>query len=193
MTKKKKKTEELPEEMREKATDNEKTIETKESPETPEKKAELTPEQQIEEQSKKIVELNDKYLRLYAEFDNYRRRTLKERVELIQTASSELMLALLPVLDDFDRALDAFEKSNEMGALKEGVVLVSSKFRTILSQKGLEEMKACGEAFNPELHNAIANSPAPEEEQKGKVIDQVEKGYYLNGKILRHAKVVVGK
>jgi molecular chaperone GrpE len=153
---------------------------------------ELTPEQLLEEQKKKVEQSNDKYLRLYAEFDNYRKRTIKERVELIQTSSAEIILALLPVLDAFDRAIHAFEQSNDISALKEGIVLVNNKFRNILGLKGLEEMKSIGEVFNSELHDAIANSASPTEEQKGKVIDEVEKGYYLNGKILRHAKVVVG-
>jgi molecular chaperone GrpE len=157
-----------------------------------EKREELTPEQLLEAQIKKTEELNDRFLRLYAEFDNYRKRTIKERVELIQSASSDVISALLPVLDDFDRAIKAFEQSSEIDALKEGIMLVNSKFRTMLSQKGLEEMKSTGETFNTDLHEAVANIAAPTEEQKGKIIDEVEKGYYLNGKVLRYAKVVVG-
>jgi molecular chaperone GrpE len=185
---------------------NEQTNETKETPvdshltadrqdtkeSTKEKQKELTPEQLIEELKKKTDELNDKYLRLYAEFDNYRRRTIKERVELITTSSSEIILSLLPVLDDFERAINAMEQSSDIDALKEGMILVNSKFRNILTQKGLVEMKSIGEAFSSDLHDAIANTPAPSEKMKGKIIDEVEKGYYLNGKILRYAKVVVG-
>jgi molecular chaperone GrpE len=167
-------------------------IESKEKTETSENKNELTPEELIEEQKQKVGEINDKYLRLYAEFDNYRKRTMKERIDLIQTSSAEVILALLPVLDDFDRAISAFEQSSEIASLKEGIVLVNNKFRSILVQKGLEEMKSRGEVFNPELHDAVANAPSPGEDLKGKVIDEVQKGYYLNGKILRHPKVVVG-
>jgi molecular chaperone GrpE len=160
--------------------------------ESGEKKEELTPEQLLEVQIRKTEELNDRFLRLYAEFDNYRKRTIKERVELIQSASSEVISSLLPVLDDFDRAIKAFEQSSGVDALKEGVVLVHSKFRNILEQKGLEEMKSIGEIFNTDLHEAIANIAAPTEEQKGKIMDEVQKGYYLSGKVLRYAKVVVG-
>jgi molecular chaperone GrpE len=200
MMKKKKKEEGMNVDKNEQVKDvNETTVENQQAGETQDKKdntqeqqKELTPEQVIEEQKKKIDELNDKYLRLYAEFDNYRRRTLKERVELIQTSSAEIILALLPVLDDFDRAITAIEKSNNIDALNEGVVLVNNKLRNVLDQKGLEEMKSYGEVFNSELHDAVANTPAPTEEQKGRIIDVVEKGYYLNGKILRYAKVVVG-
>lgn len=196
--KKKKTTESMKDEMIEEAKDQAKVEINETNPEAAEhekkskKKEEPTPEQLLEEYKMKAEEMNDKYLRLYAEFDNYRKRTLKERIDLIQTSSAEIILALLPVIDDFDRALPAFEQSTDIDALKEGVVLVNNKLRNILGQKGLEEMKSCGEIFNPEMHDAIANAPAPSEDQKGKVIDEVEKGYYLNGKILRHAKVVVG-
>lgn len=148
-------------------------------------------DQLIEKQQQQIAELNDKFLRTLAEFDNYRKRTMKERVELIQTASSEMILALLPVLDDFDRAVKAFEGSTDLNALQEGIVLVQQKFRTLLNQKGLEEMKSVGEVFDTDLHEAVANVPAAEEGQKNQVVDEVQKGYLLNGKVLRFAKVVV--
>lgn len=141
--------------------------------------------------AKQLEELNDKYLRLYAEFDNYRRRTLRERAELIQGASSDLIIALLPVMDDFDRAVKAFEQSKEVDALKDGIVLIQQKFKGILTQKGLEEMKSIGEHFNTDLHEAVANIPADKEDNKDKVMDEVEKGYLLNGKVIRFAKVVV--
>lgn len=143
------------------------------------------------DKDKQITELNDKYLRLYAEFDNYRRRTLRERVELIQTASGDMMVALLPVLDDFNRAISAFDQISDVDALKEGLVLVQQKFKGILTQKGLEEMKSIGEVFDTDLHEAIANLPADFEENKNKVVDEIEKGYLLNGKVIRFAKVVV--
>jgi molecular chaperone GrpE len=143
------------------------------------------------DKDEQIAELNDKYLRLYAEFDNYRRRTLRERIELIQGASSDMMVAMLPVLDDLDRAVKAFEQSQDIVALKDGVVLIQQKFKGILTQKGLSEIKSLGEDFNTDLHEAIANVPAEKEALKDKVVDEVEKGYYLNGKVIRFAKVVV--
>jgi molecular chaperone GrpE len=138
-----------------------------------------------------VKDLNDKYLRLYAEFDNYRKRTLKERIELTKTASAEIITDLLTVIDDFDRANKSFENTSDVDALKEGVQLIYSKFKNILTQKGLEEMKSIGETFDTDHHEAIANVPAESEEMKDKIIDEVQKGYILNGKVLRYAKVVV--
>lgn len=192
---KKKKKAEMNQENDDLITDQEKETNVEEQPlndkDGTDQKVELSPEQIIEEQKNQISELNDKFLRLYAEFDNFRKRTLRERIDLIQSASSEIMTALLPVLDDFNRALKAFEQSNEVEALKTGIVLVNQKFTNILQQKGLEEIKSLGEPFNTDLHEAIANIDAPDEEDKGKVIEEVEKGYFLNGKVLRYAKVVV--
>ena len=153
----------------------------------------LTSEPTPEELLKQEVALaNDKYLRLYAEFDNFRRRTQKERAELLQTAGMDVIVSLLPVLDDFDRAIRHIDNASDINALKEGVGLIQQKFKNILGQKGLKEMESIGTAIDPELHEAITNIPAPTDEQKGKVIDEVEKGYYLNDKVARHAKVVVG-
>lgn len=144
------------------------------------------------DKDQQIAELNDKYLRLYAEFDNYRRRTQRERADIIQMASSDLMGALLTVLDDFDRAVLAFDQTNDVNAMQEGIRLVQQKFKKILSQKGLEEMKSIGEPFSTDFHEAVANIPAPTEEDKQKVLDEIEKGYFLNGKVIRYARVVVG-
>jgi len=135
---------------------------------------------------------NDKYLRLYAEFDNFRRRTSKERVELLQTAGKETIVALLPVLDDFERAEKALETSTDVNAVKEGVALIQNKLNNILSQKGLKPMQSIGQPFDPDLHEAITNIPAPTDAMKGKVIDEMEKGYYLNDNVIRFAKVIVG-
>lgn len=135
---------------------------------------------------------NDRYLRLYAEFDNYKRRTSKERVELMQSAGKEVIGNLLTVLDDFDRALKMMETATDVAAVVEGVELISQKFRKILQQEGLKEMEVLGQPFDADFQEAITNVPAPDESMKGKVIDQVEKGYYLNDKVLRYAKVVVG-
>lgn len=136
---------------------------------------------------------NDKYARLAAEFDNFRKRTNKEISEIIKNGGKDLMISLLEVLDDYDRAKDQLEKSDNVAALKEGVDLVFGKLVTTMKAKGLQEMQATGEIFDADNHEAIAEIPAPTPEMADKVIDTVQKGYLLNGKIIRHAKVVVGK
>ncbi|MBB5639264.1 molecular chaperone GrpE [Pedobacter cryoconitis] len=136
--------------------------------------------------------LNDKYLRLFAEFDNFKRRTQKERVELLQTAGKDVIVSMLPVLDDFDRANKATENATDISAIREGIQLVHTKLKSILSQKGLKEMESINLAFDTDHHEAITKVPAPTEELKGKVIDELEKGYTLNDKVIRFAKVVVG-
>lgn len=140
-----------------------------------------------------LRESKDKYMRLAAEFDNFRKRTAKERIELFQTAGRDVITDLLDVLDDADRAQAEFEKSGDNGALKDGVKLVFNKLRNILQSKGLKPMEAIGKDFDPDLFEAITEIPAPTADLKGKVVDEVTKGYYLNDKIIRHAKVVVGK
>lgn len=141
----------------------------------------------------KVEELNDKYLRLYSEFDNYRKRTIKEKIDLGRTASEEVISSLLTVLDDFERANKAFaSKDVTIEAMKEGIQLIYSKFRNILAQKGLKEMNASGETFNTDFHEAITHISAQDEEMKNKVLDEVEKGYLLNDKVIRYAKVVIG-
>ena len=153
------------------------------------KKTETT----VENPDEKIAELNDKYLRLYSEFDNYRKRTLKEKTELSKYASAEVITKLLPVLDDFERAITAFTATSDNGtALKEGVVLIYNKFLSVLNQQGLEQMKTLGESFDTDFHEAVTNIPAPQPDQKGKIVDEIQKGYLLNGKVIRFAKVVVG-
>lgn len=139
-----------------------------------------------------VAQLNEKFVRLYAEFDNFKRRTQKERTELLQTAGKEMIVAMLPVLDDFERAEKALDNSTEISAVKEGLDLVHQKLKNILSQKGLKEMNAIGETFDADIHEAITNIPAPSETDKGKVVDQMEKGYLLNDKVIRYAKVIVG-
>jgi len=135
---------------------------------------------------------NDKYLRLYAEFDNFRRRTIKEREEARKMEGKDVIVSLLPVLDDFERALRSMENATDPAPVKEGITLVQNKLKNILSQKGLKGMESIGNPFDPELHEAITNIPAPTEEWKGKVIDEMEKGYFLNDKVVRFAKVIVG-
>jgi molecular chaperone GrpE len=139
-----------------------------------------------------LKEKDDKYLRLYAEFENYKRRTSAERIELFKTAGQEIMLAMIPVLDDFERALKAMETATDINSVKEGIELVSHKFKNTLVSKGLKQMESVGQPFNADLHEAITNIPAPTEDMKDKVIDEVEKGYYLGEKVIRYAKVIVG-
>ena len=144
-------------------------------------------------QEDKYNELNDKFIRLYSEFDNYRKRTNKEKIDLISSASAGVIKDLIPVLDDFERAISNNENVDDQESLKEGFQLIFSKFKTLLENKGLKQMAAKGEIFDSELHEAIANIPAPSDDLKGKIVDDVEKGYYLHEKVIRYAKVVVGQ
>jgi len=164
----------------------------KEKPKSEKKSRKLKSEKKVEELTEKNEELNDRYLRLYSEFDNYRKRTNKERLDLLKSASQELVVDLLPVLDDFDRAIKAMEVQGADKEIKEGVELVYNKLFGILSQKGLEPMNSMGKDFDTDFNEAITNIPAPSEDMVGKVVDVIEKGYLLNGKIIRFAKVVVG-
>lgn len=148
---------------------------------------------QIEELNIQLAESKDKYLRLFAEFDNFKKRNVRERMDLLKNASQDAFSALLPVIDDFDRAKNSADDEKSEEAFSEGVLLVYNKLNNILSNKGLKKMETTGEVFDPELHEAITKIPAPTEEMKGKVIDTIESGYYLNDKIIRHAKVVVGE
>ncbi|MGF7218902.1 molecular chaperone GrpE [Spirosoma lacussanchae] len=141
---------------------------------------------------REVAELKDKYLRLYADFENFRRRTAKEKLELIGQANEGLLQSLIPVVDDFERAMLSMEKTEDVAALKEGVSLIYTKLFKTLEGKGLKPMVAKGEPFNADLHESITQFPAPSDDLKGKVIDEVEKGYYLNDKVIRFAKVIVG-
>ncbi|MBD2715702.1 nucleotide exchange factor GrpE [Microvirga sp. STR05] len=140
-----------------------------------------------------LADLKDKYLRLAAEFENYKRRTTKERADLFKSANQELMVALLPVLDDFDRARHHTRDTDDANAVRESIDIIQNKLQKTLNQKGLAPMEAKGGAFDPDLHEAITQIPAPSEELKGKIVDEVEKGYYLGDKVIRHAKVVLGQ
>lgn len=158
---------------------------------------ELTPEQklekELEEAKKTIEEQKDKYLRLSAEFDNYRKRTMKEKAELIKNGGEKAISAILPILDDLERALQNMQKADDVKAMYEGIDLISQKFHKVLSQEGLQKMEPVGETFDTDYHEAIALVPAPDEAQKGKVLDCVQTGYKLNDKVIRHAKVVVAQ
>lgn len=147
----------------------------------------------VEELTQEVADLKDKYLRLFAEFDNYKKRTVKERLDLLRTAAQDTISSLLPVLDDFDRAKKNAEDTGSDETFSEGVLLVYNKLTAAMKNHGLEIMESTGEDFDPELHEAISEIPAPDESMKGKVIDTIEQGYYLRDKIIRHAKVVVGK
>ena len=163
--------------------------------EEPEK--ELTPEEklqaQVDELTKEQEEMKDKYLRLSAEFDNYRKRTMKEKAELILNGSEKAFKAILPVVDDMERALATMQKATDVEAVKEGVELIYNKFIQILGQNGVQAMDTKEKELDTDFHDAIAIIDAPSEELKGKILDCVETGYTLNDKVLRHAKVVVGK
>ena len=148
--------------------------------------------EKMQELGQKLDEMNDKYLRLFSEFDNFRKRTQKERLELFKTASEDVMVALLPILDDFERALKASEENGADENHKEGIELIYNKFSNTLKQRGLESLDSMGQEFDTDFHEAITNIPAPSPEMKGKVVDVTEKGYKLNEKVIRFAKVVVG-
>jgi molecular chaperone GrpE len=165
---------------------NQESTEANEEKEAPKELPKPTCEEELEL-------YKDKHLRMYSEFENFRRRSAKERIELMQNAGQEIISTLLPILDDFDRAKMANENSEDVAAIKEGMDLIYNKIFTLLSQKGLKPMDAIGKDFNSDDYEAIAKIPAPSKDLKGKVIDVTEKGYYLNSKIIRHAKVVVGE
>lgn len=158
-----------------------------------EKNAGNEPENELTIMKKKNDELNDKYLRLYSEFENYRKRTSRERLELIQSAGAEVIKNLLSVLDDFERAAKANETCQDIAVVKEGFDLIHNRMLSILWSKGLKEMEATGTVFDVEQHEALTNIPAPTEDLKGKVVEVVEKGYVLNGQVIRYAKVIVGQ
>jgi len=150
-------------------------------------------ENEINKLKTELQEQKDKYLRLFAEFDNFKRRTAKERIELMQTAGKEVIIPMLDVLDDCDRAEKQIQSTNDIQQIKEGVLLVFNKLRNTLVSKGLKPMESIDTPFDVEKHEAITEIPAPTPELKGKVVDEVTKGYYLNEKLIRFAKVIVGK
>ncbi len=168
------------------------------------KDMEVTPETEVaeeevetpgreEELEKELAAMNDKYLRLYAEFDNYRRRTARQQIELQRTAAGDTIMAVLPVLDDFDRAIESNKAIDDVETLKLGFSLIHNKLKGILDKAGLKEIEAKGQPFDTDVHEAITNVAAPSEDLKGKVVDVVEKGYYLNDQVLRFSKVIVGQ
>ena len=181
----------------------ENTAQTEETPAEETAQAEEAPAQEltVEEQlanmlaeaQQMVNEEKDRYLRLAAEFDNYRKRTLKEKAELIKNGGEKTLTAILPVLDDFERALKNMEATEETRAMKEGVELIFNKFNKVLEQEGLQKIETEGQAFDVDFHEAIALIPAPSEDLKGKILDCVQTGYKLNDKVIRHAKVAVAQ
>ena len=180
------------------AEDTVRTEEGQQEEATPEAPAEeLTEEEklakELEDAQSAIEEQKDKYLRLSAEFDNYRKRTLKEKAELIKNGAEKTLTAILPILDDFERALKNLEATEETKAMKEGVELIFTKFQKVLQQEGLQAIETEGKDFDVDFCEAIALVPAPSEDLKGKILDCVQTGYMLNDKVIRHAKVVVAQ
>lgn len=150
-------------------------------------------ENEAEKWQKDAAEWKDKYLRLYAEFDNFRKRSIKEKSDILATAAAGIVKDLLPVMDDFDRAVKANETAEDIQAVKEGFVLIQQKLNNALTAKGLKPINAIGQVFDTDYHEAITQIPAPSEDMKGKVVDELEKGYLLNDKVVRFSKVVIGQ
>ncbi|MBK7669360.1 MAG: nucleotide exchange factor GrpE [Sphingobacteriaceae bacterium] len=176
--------------MNEENTTNEQNLSEEEKPvtDTNNENTSVTEEEKLKKQ---VAELNDKYLRLYSEFDNFRKRTMKEKSELIKTASEDVLKSVLPVIDDFERAIKANETVTEAGPIKEGITLIYNKLKNSTQLKGLTAFESIGQDFNADTMEAITHIPATDENQKGKVVDEVEKGYKLGDKVIRYAKVVV--
>jgi len=170
-------------------TNSEQVVSENENTENVNEKAELDPMAKLQAD---YNELNDKFLRLFSEFDNFRKRTQREKLDIIKSGGSDVMKSILPVIDDFERAVKANENNQDPDSLKSGFNLIHSKFAQILQSKGLKPMDLIGTDFNSDISEAIANVPVSDESQKGKVIDIAEQGYYLNDVIIRFAKVVVG-
>lgn len=171
---------------------NQESTEQKAVDEVQEEKAESNSGSDEVSYKAKYEEVNDKFIRLYSEFDNFKKRNARERIDLIKTAGADVLKSVLPVLDDFDRAIKANETAEDIAAVKEGFSLINHKLYHLLETKGLKKMEVIGQPLDTELHEAITQIPAPTEDLKGKVIDVIENGYYLNDVVLRYAKVVVG-
>lgn len=182
------------EETVENTADEAKAAETENTDEKSDEKKELTPEEKIAELEKQLDEQKKSYVYLMADFENYRKRTLSEKQDLLKYGGSETLKKLLPVIDDLERAIDAMEKTDDVASVKEGVNLIYSKFKTYLEQNNLTVIPAAmGDDFNDDIHEAMTMFPAPTPELKGKIVDCVTKGYKLNDKVIRYAKVVVGQ
>ncbi len=173
-----------------------KTSSKKTKAKKPAKKKETKEEKlkkEVEELKEKNVELNNKFIRLYSEFDNFRKRSLKEKNDLRKIASKEVIISLLPVVDDFERAMNSMDENDDNKTLIDGVNLIYKKLLTTLKNRGMEAIKAIGKNFDTDFHEAITQIPAPKKSMKGKVVDEIEKGYLLEGKVIRYSKVIIGK
>ncbi len=148
---------------------------------------------QLKDNKQELAEMQDKYLRLSAEYDNYRRRTLKEKMELTKTGGEKVLLNILPVIDNLDRAMTAVQEAKDIDAIRTGIDLIFNKFQEFIKQNGIQEIPAIQAEFDTDLHEAITKIPAPSEDLKGKVVDVIEKGYYLHDKVIRFTKVVIGE
>lgn len=183
---------------KEHSADTENKLETENSAEETQPVTEALPDASTEENDPiakmeaELSESRDKYLRLYSDFENYKKRVSRDRIEQSKMAGSDIFLSILPIIDDFERALKSFETAKEIGPVKEGLNLIYSKLKSSTEARGLKAMDAKGKPFDADLHDAITNVPAPSEDQKGMVIEEVERGYFLNDKVIRHAKVIVG-
>ncbi|MGM9692899.1 MAG: nucleotide exchange factor GrpE [Alloprevotella sp.] len=193
MTKDKNKEQELKENVQEQAPETEIENAQTESETAETAEAEAEEKDPLAEAQEQLAALNDKYLRLAAEFDNFRKRTIKEKADLILTGGEKVLSALLPVLDDLERARDNMQKSTDVESLREGVEMIIGKLDKTLAAQGLKRMEPIGTLFDTDFHEAIALVPVPEDEKKGHVIDCVQTGYLLGEKVVRHAKVVVGQ
>ncbi len=154
--------------------------------------AETAEQDELAKLEAELTQTKDKYLRIYSEFENYKKRVARDRIDFIVNAAADTMLSILPVIDDMERAIKATTDAKDVEALKEGARLVYQKMKSVTENRGLKAMESVGKPFDPDLHDAIANIPAPKDDMKGKVVEEIEKGYYLNDKVIRHAKVVVG-
>ena len=181
----------IPENQEEEITSAEETETSTVEAEESEIRAESNAE--IEALQSELTEVKDKYLRLSAEFDNYRKRTLREKTELIQTAGESLLKDLLPVVDDFERGLEMIGKSDDVESVKTGIDLIYAKLKEFMGANGVKEIEAMNESFDADLHEAVTNIPAPSDDMKGKIVDVIQKGYALNGKIIRYPKVIIGE
>jgi molecular chaperone GrpE len=179
--------------LEEEETTVEMTTESEQPESGKQKKKDRKDKEKLQTLEAEVAELKDKYLRLFAEFDNYKKRTIREKLDLIHTAAQDTLASILPVLDDFDRAKKIADDPSTKEKFSDGVLLVYQKLNALLRQMGLQEMESTGADFDAELHDAITEIPAAADNLKGKVVDTIEKGYYLRDKIIRHAKVVVGR
>lgn len=180
-------------ELQQEETQEQEPKEENEAAEQEETPAEPTPEERIEQLEAELDKANNRYLFLVADFDNYRKRTLQEKQDLIKNGGQKVLEGILPVVDDIERAIEAITQGGDLDSLKEGVDLIHNKLMSYLKANNVEPIESTGELFDTDFHEAVTTFPAPSEDQKGKVIDTVQKGYTLNDKVLRHAKVVVGQ